>query len=68
MLNRAYETVIRDMADGVFTVLRPSGIGPGKRAYLLMTEVEAFAHEGRAGVERLRAAAAKAAKPRKETK
>jgi len=41
--------------DGVFTVVRPSGVGSGKRMYLIPAEVEAFATGGAEAVNALRA-------------
>jgi len=40
--------------DGVFTPIRPSGKGPGKKLYLLPAEVEAFATGGKDAVAKLR--------------
>lgn len=54
MLDLEHQTVRLLMMQGVFTVIRPDGGGPGSKTYLVTAEVEAFAFGGREAVAKLR--------------
>jgi hypothetical protein len=54
MLRLTPDYLRRLVNDGVFSVIRPNGVGVGKRMYLLPAEVEAFATGGIGAVAEMR--------------
>lgn len=59
MLGLSLDYLRRLVHRGVFTVMRPNGVGSGKRMYLVPDEVEAFAAGGADAVAKLKSQKAK---------
>lgn len=60
----SYETMRLRVSKGVFTVVRPLGVGRGKQAYLFDDEVEAFTKGQEPAVQELRRLREKATRKR----